>query len=69
MPTPNNEQMFRFMQAYVAVEPVSNRTHLERRREIISPMPTGQNRAEFSRETRRHAIIVCMASQGGVLVR
>ena len=43
MPNLNPLQMFRFIHVSITVVPVTNRTHLVRRRRIISPMPTVQN--------------------------
>ena len=66
--TTNLAQRLRLPHAYVTVEPVTNRTHLVRNRQIIYPILTRKTPSALSCETRRHAIIYQMAAQGGFLL-
>ena len=58
-------QRLSLMQAFVAMAHVTNRTHLDRRRWTISPMPIGRNLCDLYKSTRRHAIIARIDDQGG----
>ena len=69
MMDPNQEQRLRLLQNTVDVAPVTKKTHLDRRRIIISPIDTGKAPGYLSRTIMQNAIITCMDAQGEVLVR
>ena len=65
MSATNQAQRLMLPQASVSVYHVTSRTHLVRRRQIISPMLTRQTPVALSRSMRQHDIIARMDSQGG----
>ena len=64
----NQEQRLRLPQNTVDVEPVTKKTHLDRRRRIIPPITTGKTPGYLSRTMMQNAIITCMDAQGEVIV-